>query len=331
MFEAILKYGSYIVDELRRYTQPVFVYIPPHGELRGGAWVVLDSSINPDQMEMYCDELGKGGVLEPQGLVAVKYRERDLLATMARLDATHARLSARIAHTRAQQALGLAARTPPTLSADDTADDRRATAHAAAYDDAPALPAAPPAGDVSDVGLAQRLAHLEARLAARRADLLPIYQQVAVSFAALHDTPGRMHAKGVVAGVLRWAGARRFFGARLRRRLAEDEAAQRLCAVSDMSLADARAALRTLYASSGAASAAAAANSSSPAKSSSGTAGDASPPTLSRSGSASPVGRGSPPPPGAAAADNDDVDATAGKHPLIFRFLNCSKQQQQCG
>ena len=35
------------------YKQPVFVYIPPEGELRGGSWVVVDPKINPDVMEMY--------------------------------------------------------------------------------------------------------------------------------------------------------------------------------------------------------------------------------------------------------------------------------------
>jgi acetyl-CoA carboxylase/biotin carboxylase 1 len=39
-----------IVDGLSSYKQPVFVYIIPNGELRGGAWVVLDPSINPNGM-----------------------------------------------------------------------------------------------------------------------------------------------------------------------------------------------------------------------------------------------------------------------------------------
>lgn len=86
MFFEILKYGSYIVDNLRRYRQPIFVYIPPLGELRGGAWVVLDSLINPDMMEMYADELARGGVLEPSGIVEIKYRDRDLIKTMHRID-----------------------------------------------------------------------------------------------------------------------------------------------------------------------------------------------------------------------------------------------------
>lgn len=56
MYESVLKYGAYIVDALREYEQPVFIYIPPSGELRGGAWVVVDPTINPDAMEMYADE-----------------------------------------------------------------------------------------------------------------------------------------------------------------------------------------------------------------------------------------------------------------------------------
>lgn len=46
MFDEVLKYGSYIVDNLRKYRQPVMVYLPPFSELRGGAWVVLDPTIN---------------------------------------------------------------------------------------------------------------------------------------------------------------------------------------------------------------------------------------------------------------------------------------------
>lgn len=56
MYDEILKFGSYIVDALREYKQPILIYIPPCGELRGGAWVVLDPTINPDYMEMYADK-----------------------------------------------------------------------------------------------------------------------------------------------------------------------------------------------------------------------------------------------------------------------------------
>ena len=47
MYNEVLKYGSYIVDALVKYEQPIFVYIPPFGELRGGSWVSLQShSVN---------------------------------------------------------------------------------------------------------------------------------------------------------------------------------------------------------------------------------------------------------------------------------------------
>lgn len=39
MYNEVLKYGSYIVDALVKYEQPIFVYIPPFSELRGGSWV----------------------------------------------------------------------------------------------------------------------------------------------------------------------------------------------------------------------------------------------------------------------------------------------------
>jgi acetyl-CoA carboxylase/biotin carboxylase 1 len=39
MYNEVLKYGSFIVDALVKYQQPIFVYIPPFGELRGGSWV----------------------------------------------------------------------------------------------------------------------------------------------------------------------------------------------------------------------------------------------------------------------------------------------------
>ncbi len=92
MYNEVLKYGSYIVDSLVKYEQPIFVYIPPFGELRGGSWVVVDPTINPDMMEMYADEDARGGVLEPEGIINIKYRRDKQLETMARLDPTYADL-----------------------------------------------------------------------------------------------------------------------------------------------------------------------------------------------------------------------------------------------
>ncbi|PPQ90739.1 hypothetical protein CVT25_010128 [Psilocybe cyanescens] len=92
MYDEILKQGSKIVDGLSSYKQPVFVYIVPNGELRGGAWVVLDPSINSEQMEMYADVDSRAGVLEPEGIIEIKMRRDKILALMERLDSTYASL-----------------------------------------------------------------------------------------------------------------------------------------------------------------------------------------------------------------------------------------------
>ena len=88
MFGEILKFGAQIVDNLRTYKHPVFAYIPPNGELRGGAWVVIDPTINEEMMEMYVDTNARGGILEPPGICDVKFRKPDLIKTMHRLDST---------------------------------------------------------------------------------------------------------------------------------------------------------------------------------------------------------------------------------------------------
>jgi acetyl-CoA carboxylase/biotin carboxylase 1 len=88
MFNEILKYGSYIVDALVKFENPVFVYLPPKAELRGGAWVVIDSRINPDVIEMYADPSARGGVLEPSGTTEIKFRSPQLFDLMMRNDPT---------------------------------------------------------------------------------------------------------------------------------------------------------------------------------------------------------------------------------------------------
>ena len=87
MFDEVLKYGALIVDAFVAYQQPVFVFIPPFAEIRGGAWVVLDASINAGVMGMYASKgTARGGVLEANGAASVKYRRNDLIITMHRLD-----------------------------------------------------------------------------------------------------------------------------------------------------------------------------------------------------------------------------------------------------
>ncbi|RYO66943.1 Acetyl-CoA carboxylase [Alternaria arborescens] len=171
MYNEVLKYGSYIVDALVKFEQPIFVYIPPYGELRGGSWVVVDPTINPQFMEMYADEDSRGGVLEPEGIVGIKYRKERQLDTMARNDPTYGALKRKL-------------------------NDK-----------------ATPEAELQDI---------KAQMTEREKKLLPIYGQIAIQFADLHDRAGRMQAKGVIRQALRWQNARRFFYWRLRRRLNEE-------------------------------------------------------------------------------------------------------------
>jgi biotin carboxylase/acetyl-CoA carboxylase carboxyltransferase component/biotin carboxyl carrier protein len=176
MFDEVLKAGSDIVDALRAYKQPVFVYIPPGGELRGGAWVVLDTLINPEQIEMYADSTARGGILEPEGTVDVKYRRRELLKTMHRLDPVLQKLDKEVA---ACEAL-------PGMTSED---EKRA---------------------------------LLDSIYVREVEVLPAYKNVATSFCDLHDTPGRLLAKGAIRKIVAWETARIFFYWRLQRRLSEE-------------------------------------------------------------------------------------------------------------
>ncbi|KAL3102143.1 hypothetical protein niasHS_003552 [Heterodera schachtii] len=86
MFEMVLKFGANIVDALQTYTQPIVVYLPPFGELRGGAWAVLDTQINPTCITMLADPNCRGGVLEASGIVEIKFREKDLLILLRKCD-----------------------------------------------------------------------------------------------------------------------------------------------------------------------------------------------------------------------------------------------------
>ncbi|OAL01084.1 hypothetical protein IQ06DRAFT_293216 [Phaeosphaeriaceae sp. SRC1lsM3a] len=181
MYNEVLKYGSYIVDALVKYEQPVFVYIPPYGELRGGSWVVVDPTINPQYMEMYADEDSRGGVLEPEGIVGIKYRKEKQLETMARNDPAYGALKRKL--------------------------------------NDPATPK-------------DQLQNIKAQMTEREKTLLPIYSQIAIQFADLHDRAGRMQAKGVIRQALRWQNARRFFYWRLRRRLNEEYIIKKVVAVA---------------------------------------------------------------------------------------------------
>ncbi|GMH62235.1 hypothetical protein TrLO_g1502 [Triparma laevis f. longispina] len=182
MYNEILKFGSQIVDALVAYTKPVSVYLPPHGELRGGAWVVIDSTINASVMEFYSSETARGGVLEAAGAASIKFRKKDLIKSMHRLDkvliSLDMRLSERLSDEDREKCLG--------------------------------------------------------EVAERENMLLPVYDQISVQFADLHDTPGRMKAKGVIREEIPWATSRVFFYHRIRRRLEEFRVREEMCLVSNL-------------------------------------------------------------------------------------------------
>jgi acetyl-CoA carboxylase / biotin carboxylase 1 len=69
---------------------------------------------------------------------------------------------------------------------------------------------------------AEQLNEIKAKMTEREQLLAPIYQQIALQFADLHDRAGRMEAKGTIRMPLVWKNARRFFYWRLRRRLSEE-------------------------------------------------------------------------------------------------------------
>ncbi|KAG1064934.1 hypothetical protein G6F42_026912 [Rhizopus arrhizus] len=134
-------------------------------------------------MEMYADKQARGGVLEPEGIVEIKYRKPALLATMARLDKQYGDLKK----------------------------------HLESAIDVPA----------------EEKAEIKRQLEAREQELLPVYQQIAIQFADLHDRTGRMKAKGVIRKPLEWRHARKYFYWRVRRRLNEEYLIRDIKAATD--------------------------------------------------------------------------------------------------
>lgn len=69
-------------------------------------------------------------------------------------------------------------------------------------------------------------------MTAREQLLLPVYMQVSLQFADLHDRAGRMKAKDVIRQSLVWREARRFFYWRVRRRVNEEYILKRMATAS---------------------------------------------------------------------------------------------------
>jgi acetyl-CoA carboxylase/biotin carboxylase 1 len=161
---------------------------------------VVDPTINPEFMEMYADEDARGGVLEPEGIVNIKYRKDKQLDTMARLDPEYAALRKQLADK--------------SLTAD-------------------------------------QLQKVKEKATAREQLLLPVYMQVSLQFADLHDRAGRMKAKDVIRQSLVWRESRRFFYWRVRRRVNEEYILKRMAAASKNPLASRARNLDTLAAWTG--------------------------------------------------------------------------------
>lgn len=130
---------------------------------------------------MYADEDARGGVLEPEGIVNIKYRKDKQLETMARLDPEYAALKKQLSDK--------------SLTAEQTNE-------------------------------------IKVKVTAREQLLLPVYMQVSLQFADLHDRAGRMKAKDVIRDSLKWREARRFFYWRVRRRVNEEYILKRMASAS---------------------------------------------------------------------------------------------------
>ena len=151
-------------------------------------------------MEMYADEDARGGVLEPEGIVNIKFRHDKQLETMARLDATYAELKAQLLDS--------------SISSDKQSD-------------------------------------IKVKMQEREQLLLPVYSQISLQFADLHDRAGRMQAKDTIRHPLQWKNARRFFYWRLRRRLNEESLIKKMAHMSNRDSKARASSLRTLRAWTG--------------------------------------------------------------------------------
>ncbi len=97
----------------------------------------------------------------------------------------------------------------------------------------------------------EQLIEVKAAATAREQLLLPVYMQVSLQFADLHDRAGRMKAKNVIRQSLQWREARRFFYWRVRRRVNEEYILRRMLSASKNPLSSRARNLETLAAWTG--------------------------------------------------------------------------------
>uniref|UniRef100_A0A7S3Z0L3 Acetyl-CoA carboxylase n=1 Tax=Lotharella globosa TaxID=91324 RepID=A0A7S3Z0L3_9EUKA len=186
MFDEVLKFGSYIVDALVAYRQPISVYLPPHATLRGGAWVVVDSQISPFFIEMYADPRARGGILEVEATCGIKFRRKDELKTAYRLDNTLQTLRKKLDSAEQDHQNAKKEQKDPTPETKQTLTSKQELIH-----------------QIHD----------------REQKVLPSFHQAAAMFVDLHDTPGRMKSKGIIEDIVPWESSRTYFYWNLRRRM----------------------------------------------------------------------------------------------------------------
>lgn len=114
--------------------------------------------------------------MEAEGTVEIKFRRKDLLKTMRRLDSVYAGLAEQLGKFQSSPCSIILRFLRPLQYEVNALMLRLAS---------PDLPD-------------KQSRELESKLKAREEFLLPIYHQVAVQFVELHDTPGRMQEKGVI-------------------------------------------------------------------------------------------------------------------------------------
>lgn len=124
----------------------------------------------------------RGGVLEPEGTVEIKFRRKDLLKTMKRLDPEYSRLAQQLSEwTFILQRVCVCV------------CEHKGKRFCFCF----ILCVFSYSSGSADLSEKER-SDVEAELRGREEFLLPIYHQVAVQFVDLHDTPGRMQEKGVI-------------------------------------------------------------------------------------------------------------------------------------
>lgn len=142
-------------------------------------------------MEMFADPDARGGVLEPQGTVEIRFRQKDLIKAMHRCDNECKRLASKFSSIMFVEILTNSVPSFATeLASDSTSHDTKNA--------------------------------LNNELHERESMLMGMYHQVALYFADLHDTPARMYEKNCISEVVPWRTSRQYFYYLLKRRLYEN-------------------------------------------------------------------------------------------------------------